>query len=94
MGVATAAIIGALAVGGMTYSAISSSQAAQNEPDAPEVTPAPTVDEAKEPVAKSVRNEEQRKLRNRRYLSGTMLTSPLGVNGQNNSGGLLGETYK
>ncbi len=65
-----------------------------DEPETPEYQPTPVVEESKDPVSKSVRDAEQRKLRQRRYMSGTVLTSPLGVNGAGSSSGLLGDNNK
>lgn len=56
-------------------------------PSAPEPVAAPAREAEVEPVAESVRKDEQRKLRARRGMSGTILTSPLGTGG---SGGILG----
>ncbi|MBQ9536615.1 MAG: hypothetical protein IJU79_02370 [Desulfovibrionaceae bacterium] len=57
-------------------------------PEVPETTPVPSAEETQEPVSKAVREEERRKIRSRRAMGGTLLTSPLGVTG--NKGGLLG----
>lgn len=57
-------------------------------PEVPESTPVPTVEEEQEPVSKSVREEERRKIRARRAMGGTLLTSPLGTTGSNSN--LLG----
>lgn len=64
--------------------------------------PAPVVYEAEaapreaeqEAEASNVRDEEKRKLRQRRQMGGTLLTSPLGVTGGANSTGtsLLGRS--
>ena len=47
-----------------------------------------------EAEAASTRDEEKRKLRQRRQMGGTLLTSPLGVTGTSNSAGasLLGQS--
>ena len=47
-----------------------------------------------EAEAASTRDEEKRKLRQRRQMGGTLLTSPLGVTGASNSAGasLLGRS--
>ncbi|MBQ9407266.1 MAG: hypothetical protein IJU37_11100 [Desulfovibrio sp.] len=58
-------------------------------PEVPEVEPMPSSEE-KEPVGKAVREEERRRIRARRGMSGTLLTSPLGTTGGSRSGGLLG----
>lgn len=53
--------------------------------------PAPVREAETEAVAKSVREDEQRKLKGRRAMSGTVLTSPLGIaNSQNAGKGILG----
>lgn len=54
-------------------------------PEVPESTPVPTVEEEQEPVSKAVREEERRKIKARRAMSGTLLTSPLGTTGNRNS---------
>ena len=61
-------------------------------PEIPETTPMPSSSESQEPVSKSVREEERRRLRARRSMSGTLLTSPLGTNSNSANGpsGLLG----
>ena len=64
---------------------------------APKVTesePIPVREDEVEPVSKAVREAEQRKIRARRGMSGTLLTSPLGTSGSSysGSGGLLGHT--
>ena len=44
-------------------------------------------------MAQSIRDEEQRNIRRRRGLTGTMLTSPLGTTGdveRGGTGGMLG----
>ena len=48
----------------------------------------PTRRAAAEPEAETVRESERRKIKARRAMSGTLLTSPLGVNGS--SGGSSG----
>lgn len=58
-------------------------------PEVPEVSPMPSSAESEEPVSKAVREEERRRLRARRSMSGTLLTSPLGTN-SNSANGLLG----
>ena len=62
--------------------------AGYEEPEVPEYTAPPTPEEKKDPEVKSLRDEEQRKLRQRRYLSGTVLSQPLG----SVSGSLLGKS--
>ena len=93
----TALVVGTLiaAAASTAMSVASSSAAAANEPDMPDYKLPPT-EEEKDPIAKSVRDEEQRKLRQRRYLSGTVLTSPLGAQGVSGGGGnsLLGDVGK
>ncbi len=58
-------------------------------PEVPATTPLPSTSETQEPVSKSVREEERRRLRARRSMSGTLLTSPLGTS-SNTANGLLG----
>lgn len=61
-------------------------------PDPEPIQPAPDTTE-KEPTARGVRDEERRRLRARRPLSGTILTSPLGTSGQTGANmGILGRT--
>ena len=85
----TALAIGSLliAAAGTTYGIISSEQQRMNAEDM-DTDPMPLPEDEKDPVSKTVRDEEMRKLKTRRYLSGTVLTSPLGDTGGNNS--LLG----
>lgn len=60
-------------------------------PDPVQYDPAPARETAQEPESSAVRNEEKRKLKARRGLSGTLLTSPLGTTDDKSSGnGLLG----
>lgn len=61
-------------------------------PAAPEPEQTPTYETEKDPLAKSVRDSEQRKIAQRAGLAGTILTSPLGAIGTSGSGGsnLLG----
>lgn len=62
-------------------------------PDTPEYDPVPVREEAKEPESKAVREAERRKIKARRAMSGTLLTSPLGTTGGGSGGsGLLGRT--
>lgn len=49
-------------------------------PEIPEVTPMPSQNE-KEAESLAVRDEERRRLRARKSLSNTILTSPLGTGG-------------
>ena len=63
-----------------------------DEPSVPETTPLPQREEEAEPVSRAVRDAEQRKLRARRGMSGTLLTSPLGTTGGSSNNGLLGRT--
>ena len=59
------------------------------EPAAPPTPePTPTPEQVSEPLSKSIRDEEARRLRQRRGAAGTILTSPLGVEGSNDT--LLG----
>ena len=91
----TAMVVGSLiAAAASTAMSVASSAAAQgNEPDMPDM-PAMPSEEEKEPISKAVRDEEQRKLRQRRYLSGTVLTSPLGAQGGGGGNSLLGDVGK
>ncbi len=73
--------------GGASYSA----------PSAPDYDPVPVREAEADPESASVRDAERRKLRARRGMGGTLLTSPLGVNGTTGGanaslsvGGLLG----
>lgn len=59
-------------------------------PDPVQYDPAPARETAQEPESAVVRNEERRKLRARRSLSGTLLTSPLGTTNSDSGSGLLG----
>ncbi len=62
-------------------------------PDIPQQDPIPVRENEVEPVSKAVREAEQRKIRARRGMSGTLLTSPLGTTGfQYSGGGLLGRS--
>lgn len=67
-------------------------KSAPSAPAAPKPEQTPTYETEKEPLAKSVRDSEQRKIVQRTGLAGTILTSPLGVIGTSGSGGsnLLG----
>ncbi len=56
-----------------------------SSPDPVQYDPVPVREEAKEPEAKAVRDNERRKTAARRGMSGTILTSPLGVSGQGGS---------
>ena len=56
----------------------------------PEPEPVPTVAETQEPVSKAIREEERRRIKGRRAMSGTLLTSPLGTTGSGSGNGLLG----
>jgi hypothetical protein len=58
-------------------------------PAAPEAEKLPTPENSQEPTAKAVRNEESRKLSQRRGASGNILTDPLGT-GANSGKTLLG----
>lgn len=62
-------------------------------PDPVKYDPVPVRETAQEPESEAVRNEERRKLKARRGMSGTLLTSPLGTTGatgQAAGSGLLG----
>lgn len=68
-------------------------------PSTPDYEPVPVREEESEPESKAVREAEQRKLKARRGMSGTLLTSPLGTSGGSGGGsgssagsGLLGRT--
>lgn len=63
-------------------------------PDYPEPEPVPVRENEAEPVSRAVREAEQRKIRARRGMGGTILTSPLGTTGTgySGSGGLLGRS--
>lgn len=50
-------------------------------PKSPTPEPVPTYEESAEPVSAAARNEEARKLRQKRGMAGTVLTSPLGTTG-------------
>lgn len=64
-------------------------------PDVPEYTPTPVHEAEAEAEAKTARDTEARKLRARRGLSGTILTSPLGAdNTRQNSGSLGSNIFK
>lgn len=70
-----------------------------DEPDPVKYDPVPVRENEQEPVSASVRDAEQRKIRQRRAMSGTLLTSPLGVSGSGSSGssggsGLLGRSIQ
>lgn len=63
-------------------------------PSVPEYTPQPVREAEIEAEAKGVRDDERRKLRQRRAMSGTVLTSPLGVgSGSGTGGGVLGASF-
>ena len=71
--------------------------AAYSAPSAPDYDPVPVREAEADPESASVRDAERRKLRARRGMGGTLLTSPLGVNGTTGGanpspsvGGLLG----
>ena len=56
-------------------------KSAPSVPAAPEPEPMPTAEEKKDPVSQAVRDAEQQRIRARRGLAGTILTSPLGTTG-------------
>lgn len=60
----------------------------QSSPSIPET---PVRENETEAEAKTVRDEEQRKIRARRGMAGTVLTSPLGTT-QSQPSGILGRT--
>lgn len=66
--------------------------AQQSAPEPEPIKPAPVREEEAEPESAAVRDEERRKLRQRRGMAGTVLTSPLGTAGAVSSSGsaLLG----
>ncbi len=78
--------------GGFLSSIFGGGQSA-SEPVTYEAESAPREAE-QEAEAASTRDEEKRKLRQRRQMGGTLLTSPLGVTGASNSAGasLLGRS--
>lgn len=62
-------------------------------PDLPEETPMPAESVKKDAESAAVRDEERRRLRARKTMGGTILTSPLGTGGSSGSRsgmGLLG----
>lgn len=66
--------------------------ASYDEPDPPSYDIPATPESEIEPASKAVRTAEERKLKNRRLLSGTILTSPLGTLNSGTSTGLLGSS--
>lgn len=58
-------------------------------PATPEPEKTPTYEAEKDPLAKTVRDSESRKLAQKRGLAGTILTTPLGTTG-GGGGNLLG----
>ena len=52
--------------------------------------PIPTVETAKKPTSKAVRDAEALRIRNRMGSGGTIITSPMGVTGGTDSKTLLG----
>lgn len=66
-----------------------------SSPSTPDYEPVPVREEESEPESKAAREAERRKLKARRGMSGTLLTSPLGVSGgtgKTGASGLLGRT--
>lgn len=63
------------------------------EPAIIETPVAPVREQEQEAVSSAVRNEEQRKIKQRRAMSGTVLTSPLGTAGKA-SNTLLGRSME
>ena len=61
-------------------------------PDPIKYAPMPTRAEAADPESESARESERRKIKARRAMSGTLLTSPLGVNGSSGSSGGSGSS--
>ena len=80
-------------MGGVVTSLFGGGQSSAPEPVVYEAESAPREAE-QEAEATSTRDEEKRKLRQRRQMGGTLLTSPLGVTGQAKSAGasLLGQS--
>lgn len=62
----------------------------QSSPSVPEYKPVPVRENEAEAEAKTVRDEESRKIRARRAMGGTVLTSPLGVDNNFTGSGVLG----
>jgi len=64
-------------------------------PDPVQYDPVPVREAESEPESAAVRNAEQRKLKARRAMSGTLLTSKLGTSGTSNdmASGLLGHRF-
>ncbi len=65
-----------------------------SSPSTPDYKPVPGRESEAEAEAKTVRDEEKRKLKARAGMSGTILTTPLGVNNATESGGILGGNKK
>lgn len=61
-------------------------------PDPVSYDPMPTRAEAADPESESARESERRKIKARRAMSGTLLTSPLGVNGSSGRSGGSGSS--
>jgi len=59
---------------------------APNVPAPVKPDPIPTPEQEGEPESDRIRNDEARKLRRRRGMAGTILTSPLGAVGKNKLG--------
>lgn len=59
-------------------------------PSVPEYTPTPVREAEAEAEAKTARDNEARKLKARKGLSGTILTTPLGVDNSESQSGSLG----
>lgn len=80
-------------MGSAVTSLFGGGQSSAPEPVVYEAESAPREAE-QEAEAASTRDEEKRKLRQRRQMGGTLLTSPLGVTGTSNSAGasLLGQS--
>ena len=87
----TALAIGSLliAAAGTAYGVISNETNRMDAGDM-DTDPMPLPEDEKDPVSKTVRDEEMRKLKTRRYLSGTVLTSPLGDTSGSGGKTLLG----
>lgn len=67
-------------MGGVISSIFGGGQQSSPTVVVPEAEVMPT-EQAQEPEAQAVRDEEQRKIRARRGMAGTVLTSPLGMTG-------------
>lgn len=84
-------------MGGVTKAIGSLFGGGVSSPGVPEYEPAPVREAEIEAESKSVRDDEKRKLKQRRAMSGTVLTSPLGLGGSEagkaGNGGVLGASF-